>query len=80
VNTGGDEPLSVQTLTEHGSSREGPLWVWSDPPGRYGRVIQADPNPIPETSLILLYEAAYTGKDGKKHEVLVKADGTETKD
>ena len=27
-----------------------------------------------------LYEAAYTSKDGKKHEVLVKADGTETKD
>jgi uncharacterized membrane protein YkoI len=26
------------------------------------------------------YEAAYTTKDGKKHEVLVKADGTETKD
>jgi uncharacterized membrane protein YkoI len=26
------------------------------------------------------YEAAYTGKDGKKHEVLVKPDGTETKD
>jgi len=29
---------------------------------------------------IILYEAAYTGKDGKKHAVLVKADGTETKD
>jgi len=28
----------------------------------------------------ILYEAAYTGKDGKKHAVLVKADGTETKD
>ena len=27
-----------------------------------------------------LYEAGYTSKDGKKHEVLVKADGTETKD
>ena len=26
------------------------------------------------------YEAAYTGIDGKKHEVLVKADGTEAKD
>ncbi len=26
-----------------------------------------------------MYEAAYTGKNGKKHEVLVKADGTETK-
>jgi uncharacterized membrane protein YkoI len=26
------------------------------------------------------YEAAYTSKDGKKHEVLVKPDGTETKD
>jgi uncharacterized membrane protein YkoI len=27
-----------------------------------------------------LYEAAYTSKGGKKHEVLVKADGTETKE
>lgn len=27
-----------------------------------------------------MYEAGYTSKDGKKHEVLVKADGTETKD
>jgi len=27
-----------------------------------------------------LYEAAYTTKAGKKHEVLVKADGTETRD
>jgi uncharacterized membrane protein YkoI len=27
-----------------------------------------------------MYEAAYTAKNGKKHEVLVKADGTETKD
>jgi uncharacterized membrane protein YkoI len=27
-----------------------------------------------------LYEAAYTSKDGKKHEVLVKADGMETKE
>ena len=26
-----------------------------------------------------MYEAEYTSKDGKKHEVLVKADGTETK-
>ena len=26
------------------------------------------------------YEAAYTSKDGKKHAVLVKQDGTETKD
>lgn len=26
-----------------------------------------------------LYEAAYTSKDGKKHEVLVKPDGSETK-
>jgi len=25
------------------------------------------------------YEAAYTSKDGKKHEMLVKADGSETK-
>ena len=28
----------------------------------------------------LLYEAGYTSKDSKKHEVLVRADGTETKD
>ena len=28
----------------------------------------------------LLYEAGYTSKDGKKHEVLVRANGTETKD
>lgn len=27
-----------------------------------------------------MYEAAYTSKTGKKHEVLVKADGTQTKD
>jgi uncharacterized membrane protein YkoI len=27
-----------------------------------------------------LYEAAYTSRDGRKHEVLVKADGTETKE
>ena len=27
-----------------------------------------------------LYEAAYTAKDGKRHEVLVKADGTETRE
>jgi uncharacterized membrane protein YkoI len=27
-----------------------------------------------------MYEAAYKSKGGKKHEVLVKADGTETKD
>jgi uncharacterized membrane protein YkoI len=27
-----------------------------------------------------MYEAAYTAKNGKKHEILVKADGTETKD
>ncbi len=27
-----------------------------------------------------LYEAEYTAKNGKKHEILVKADGTETKD
>jgi hypothetical protein len=28
----------------------------------------------------MMYEAAYTDKNGKKHEVLVKTDGTETKD
>jgi hypothetical protein len=27
-----------------------------------------------------LYEAAYVSKDGKKHEILVRADGTEAKD
>jgi uncharacterized membrane protein YkoI len=27
-----------------------------------------------------MYEAAYTSRDGKKHEVLVKADGVETKE
>lgn len=27
-----------------------------------------------------MYEAAYTTKTGKKHEIIVKADGTETKD
>lgn len=27
-----------------------------------------------------MYEASYTAKSGKKHEVLVKADGTETKE
>jgi uncharacterized protein YpmB len=27
-----------------------------------------------------MYEAAYTGKDGKKHSVLVRPDGTEIKD
>jgi uncharacterized membrane protein YkoI len=27
-----------------------------------------------------MYEAGYTGKDGKKHEVLFKADGSETKE
>ena len=27
-----------------------------------------------------IYEAGYTGEDGKKHEALVKANGTETKD
>jgi len=27
-----------------------------------------------------MYEAGYAGKDGKKHEVLFKADGTETKE
>ena len=28
----------------------------------------------------MMYEAAYTDQNGKKHEVLVKKDGTETKD
>jgi len=33
-----------------------------------------------KTGQPMMYEAAYTGKTGKKHEVLVKADGTETKE
>jgi hypothetical protein len=28
----------------------------------------------------MMYEAAYTDREGKNHEVLVKADGTETKE
>jgi hypothetical protein len=33
-----------------------------------------------KTGQAKMYEASYTGKNGKKHEVLVKADGTETKE
>lgn len=33
-----------------------------------------------KTGQPMMYEASYTGKNGKKHEVLVKADGTETKE
>jgi len=33
-----------------------------------------------KTGQPMMYEAAYTGKTGKKHEVLVKADGAETKE
>ena len=33
-----------------------------------------------KTGQPVMYEAAYTDKKGKKHEVLVKADGTETKE
>jgi len=33
-----------------------------------------------KTGQAMMYEASYTGKNGKKHEVLVKADGTETKE
>ena len=33
-----------------------------------------------KTGVPMMYEAAYTDKKGKKHEVLVKADGTETKE
>ena len=33
-----------------------------------------------KTDQPVMYEAAYTDKKGKKHEVLVKADGTETKE
>ena len=33
-----------------------------------------------KTGRSVMYEASYTDKKGKKHEVLVKADGTETKE
>jgi hypothetical protein len=33
-----------------------------------------------KTGQPMMFEAAYTDKKGKKHEVLVKADGTETKE
>jgi hypothetical protein len=33
-----------------------------------------------KTGQPMMFEASYTDKKGKKHEVLVKADGTETKD
>jgi hypothetical protein len=33
-----------------------------------------------KTGQPMMYEAAYTDKKGKKHEVLVKADGSETKE
>jgi hypothetical protein len=33
-----------------------------------------------KTGQPMMYEAGYTDKTGKKHEVLVKADGTETKE
>ena len=33
-----------------------------------------------KTGQPMMYEATYTGANGKKHEVLVKADGTETKE
>jgi hypothetical protein len=33
-----------------------------------------------KTGLPMMYEASYTDKNGKKHEVLVKADGSETKE
>jgi hypothetical protein len=33
-----------------------------------------------KTGQPMMYEASYTDKKGKKHEVLVKADGTETKE
>jgi hypothetical protein len=33
-----------------------------------------------KTGQPMMYEAAYTDKKGKKHEVLVKEDGTETKE
>lgn len=34
---------------------------------------------VAKTGQPIMYEIAYTDKNGKKHEVLVKADGTETK-
>jgi hypothetical protein len=33
-----------------------------------------------KTGQAVMYEATYTDKKGKKHEVLVKADGSETKE
>ena len=33
-----------------------------------------------KTGLPMMYEASYTDKNGKKHEVLVKADGSQTKE
>jgi hypothetical protein len=33
-----------------------------------------------KTGLPMMYEASYTDKNGKKHEVLVKADGRQTKE
>ena len=33
-----------------------------------------------KTGQAMMYEASYTGKNGKQHEALVKADGTETKE
>ena len=35
---------------------------------------------VTKTGRAMMYEAAYTDRKGKKHEVLVKADGTEVKD
>lgn len=35
---------------------------------------------VAKTGRPTMYEASYTNNKGKKHEVLVKADGTETKD
>jgi hypothetical protein len=33
-----------------------------------------------KTGMPMMYEASYSDKKGKKHEVLIKADGTETKE
>ena len=43
--------------------------------GKLGRV-----ETFTKTGQPMMYEAAYTDKNGKKHEVLVKSDGAETKE
>jgi hypothetical protein len=60
-------------------------------PGRGGREDETPLDSIPAGGKVgrvetmtrggaTFYEAGYAGKDGKRHAVLVKPDGTETKD